>query len=151
MPPKPTLVGTSWTDWTRLATDDELEEELEDPKSLAQEIWDTHVPENFKSLHLPTFDGKSDPLEHLIAVSTQPAIIEVAEPLKCKLYFGTLNDVTLEWYMNLPRNIIKGYMSRKPPWAFSINVKLTLNLSNNTSSGSVRPQLTCKTQTKKCL
>jgi hypothetical protein len=52
-------------------TDDELVEELEEPRSLAHAIWDAHVPENFKSPHLPTFDGKSNPLEHLIAVATQ--------------------------------------------------------------------------------
>ncbi|PNX74145.1 hypothetical protein L195_g030060 [Trifolium pratense] len=60
-------------------TEDDTPENL---KSLAQALWDTIVPPNFKMPHLPTFDGKSDPLEHLMAVSTQTAIIGAEEHLK---------------------------------------------------------------------
>ncbi|MCI40414.1 hypothetical protein A2U01_0061647, partial [Trifolium medium] len=51
---------------------------------LAQTLWDAKVPEGFKSPHLPTFDGKTDPLEHLMAVGTQTVIIGAPEHLKCK-------------------------------------------------------------------
>jgi hypothetical protein len=43
------------------------------------------VPENFKIPHLPTFDGKTDLSERLMAVGTQTAIIGAADHLKCKL------------------------------------------------------------------
>ncbi|MCI59920.1 hypothetical protein A2U01_0081175, partial [Trifolium medium] len=65
------------------------------------------VPENFKTPHLPVFDGKSDPAEHLMAVGTQTAIIGVAEHLKCKPLSGTFKDAALRWYMNLPKNSIE--------------------------------------------
>ncbi|MCI41422.1 hypothetical protein A2U01_0062655, partial [Trifolium medium] len=69
--------------------------EIREPQPLAQEIWDALVPENFKVPNLPSFDEKTDPLEHLIAVDTQTAIIGVSEPLKCKLLSGTFKDAAL--------------------------------------------------------
>ncbi|MCI57815.1 hypothetical protein A2U01_0079066, partial [Trifolium medium] len=42
----------------------------ETSQPLAQALWDTQVPPNFKIPHLPTFDGKTDPLEHLMTVGT---------------------------------------------------------------------------------
>ncbi|MCI31238.1 hypothetical protein A2U01_0052450, partial [Trifolium medium] len=71
------------------------EEEIIESQPLSQALWDSRVPENFKTPHLPTFDGKSDPLEHLMAVGTQTAIIGAAEHLKCKLLSGTFKDVAL--------------------------------------------------------
>ncbi|MCI64122.1 hypothetical protein A2U01_0085379, partial [Trifolium medium] len=49
---------------------------------LDQALWDTQVTPNFKIPHLPTFDGKTDPLEHLMAVGTQTSIIGATEHLK---------------------------------------------------------------------
>ncbi|MCI42139.1 hypothetical protein A2U01_0063375, partial [Trifolium medium] len=84
-------------------------EALEDSQPLTQALWETQVPPNFKIPHLPTFDGKTDPLEHLMAVGTQTSIIGAEEHLKCKLLSGTFKDAALRWYMNLPRNSITGY------------------------------------------
>ncbi|KAK2365190.1 hypothetical protein QL285_089970 [Trifolium repens] len=82
------------------------EDEINDSQPLAQALWDARVPENFKTPHLPTFDEKTDPSEHLMAVGTQTAIIGAADHLKCKLLSGTLKEAALRWYMNLPRNSI---------------------------------------------
>ncbi|GAU24687.1 hypothetical protein TSUD_322950 [Trifolium subterraneum] len=68
------------------------------------------VPDYFKSPHLPTFDGKTGPLEHLMAVGTQTAIIGGPEHLRCKLLSGTFKDAALRWYMNLPKNSIENYV-----------------------------------------
>ncbi|GAU41187.1 hypothetical protein TSUD_89830 [Trifolium subterraneum] len=78
-------------------------------KPLRQSLWDFKVPDNFKSPHLPTFDGKTDPVEHLMTVGTQTAIIGAPEHLRCKLLSGTLKDAALRWYMNLPNNSIESY------------------------------------------
>ncbi|MCI62636.1 hypothetical protein A2U01_0083893, partial [Trifolium medium] len=43
--------------------DEEEEEDVLESQSLAEEFWDAPVPENFKIRSLPTFDGKTDPLE----------------------------------------------------------------------------------------
>ncbi|KAK2450506.1 hypothetical protein QL285_009619 [Trifolium repens] len=64
---------------------DNDEDEINNSQPLAQILWDARVPENFKTPHLPAFDGKTDPSEHLMAVGTQTAIIGDADHLKCKL------------------------------------------------------------------
>ncbi|KAK2427055.1 hypothetical protein QL285_025661 [Trifolium repens] len=84
-------------------------DEINDSQPQAQALWDARVPENFKTPHLPTFDGKTDPSEHLMAVGTQTAIIGVADHLKCKLLSGTLKEAALRWYMNLPKNSIEDW------------------------------------------
>ncbi|KAK2392509.1 hypothetical protein QL285_065861 [Trifolium repens] len=82
------------------------EDEINDSQPLAQALWDARVPENFKTPHLPTFDGKTDPSEHLMAVGMQTTIIGAADRLKCILLSSTLKEAVLRWYMNLPRNSI---------------------------------------------
>ena len=89
---------------------DQDEDQINDSQPLAQALWDARVPENFKTPHLPTFDGKTDPTEHLMAVGTQTAIIGAAEHLKCKLLSGTLKEAALRWYMNLPKNSIENWL-----------------------------------------
>ncbi|GAU46524.1 hypothetical protein TSUD_402540 [Trifolium subterraneum] len=82
---------------------------IQDSQPLAQALWDAQIPTNFKIPQLPTFEGKTDPLEHLMAVGTQTAIIGAEEHLKCKLLSSTLKDAALRWYMNLPKNSIASY------------------------------------------
>ncbi|GAU33948.1 hypothetical protein TSUD_148680 [Trifolium subterraneum] len=82
---------------------------IQDSQPLAQALWDAQVPVNFKIPQLPTFEGKIDPLEHLMAVGTQTSIIGAEEHLKCKLLSSTLKDAALRWYMNLPKNSIASY------------------------------------------
>jgi hypothetical protein len=61
------------------------EDNVEVCQPLAQALWDAQVPPNFEIPQLPSFDGKTDPLEHLMTVGTQIAIIGAEEHLKCKL------------------------------------------------------------------
>ncbi|GAU32075.1 hypothetical protein TSUD_53430 [Trifolium subterraneum] len=82
---------------------------IQDSQPLAQALWDAQVPANLKIPQLPTFEGKTDPLEHLMVVGTQTAIIGAEEHLKCKLLSNTLKDAALRWYMNLPKNSIASY------------------------------------------
>ncbi|KAK2394924.1 hypothetical protein QL285_056701 [Trifolium repens] len=89
---------------------DHDEDQINDSQPLAQALWDARVPENFKTPHLPTFDGKTDPTEHLMAVGTQTAITGAAEHLKCKLLSGTLKEAALRWYMNFPKNSIENWL-----------------------------------------
>ncbi|GAU40547.1 hypothetical protein TSUD_367500 [Trifolium subterraneum] len=88
---------------------DSYDESLIESQPLRQSLWDSKVPDNFKSPHLPTFYGKTDPVEHLMAVGTQTPIIGALEHLRYKLLSGTLKDAALRWYMNLPNNSIKSY------------------------------------------
>jgi hypothetical protein len=90
--------------------DNHDEDKINDSQPLAQALWDAKVPKNFKTPHLPTFDGKTDPSEHLMAVGTQTAIIGATYHLKCKLLSGTLKEAPLRWYMNLPKNSIESWL-----------------------------------------
>jgi hypothetical protein len=85
------------------------EEKFESSQPLVQALWDAQVPANFKIHELPSFDGKTDPLEHLMAVGTQTSIIGAEEHFKCKLFSSTFKDAALRWYMNLPNNSVTGY------------------------------------------
>ncbi|KAK2450503.1 hypothetical protein QL285_009616 [Trifolium repens] len=91
------------------ANSDSDEEELESSQPLVQALWDAQVPANFKIPKLPSFDGKTDPLEHLMVVGTQTSIIGAEEHLKCKLLSSTFKDAAHRWYMNLPNNSVTGY------------------------------------------
>ncbi|XP_045791855.1 uncharacterized protein LOC123886594 [Trifolium pratense] len=93
----------------KMISEEEEGENIMDVQPLAQHLWDTQITEAIKVPHLPTFDGKTDPREHLMAIGTQTAIINAPEHLKCKLLAGTFKDVALRWYMNLPRNSIESY------------------------------------------
>lgn len=85
-----------------------MEDPIE-PQSLKVEIWDDKVPNSFKPPLLATFDGKSDPYEHIITINTQMTTIEATNSLKYKLMVDTLKDVVLHWYMSLLRFFITNY------------------------------------------
>jgi hypothetical protein len=68
---------------------------MKDSQPLVQALWDAQVPANFKILQLPSFDSKTDPLEHLMAVRTQTSTIKAEKPLKCKLLSSTFKDAAL--------------------------------------------------------
>jgi len=80
-----------------------------EPQPLSAEIWNAPIPDNFKPPHLPTFDGRGDPMEHVTTFNNRMAVVGAADSLKCKLLAGTFNDAALRWYMNLPRFSIISY------------------------------------------
>ncbi|KAK2391050.1 hypothetical protein QL285_064544 [Trifolium repens] len=91
---------------------DQDEDQINDSQPLAQDLWDARVPENFKTPHLPKFDGKTDPTEHLMAVGTQTAIIGAAEHLKCKLLSGTLKEAALFTTRQNYAETLREYLAR---------------------------------------
>jgi len=80
-----------------------------EPQPLSTEIWMAPILENFKPPHLSSFDGKSDPMEHVTAFNTRMAFAGEPDSLKCKLLASTLSEAALRWYMNLPRFSIVSY------------------------------------------
>jgi len=85
--------------------DESHHDEMNDPEPqpLSAEIWGAPVPENIKSSHFSSFDGKSDPMEHVTVFNTRMAVVSTPDSLKCKLLVGTFSDAALRWYMDLPR------------------------------------------------
>ncbi|XP_024632850.1 uncharacterized protein [Medicago truncatula] len=80
-----------------------------EPQPFSTEIWNAPVPDNFKPPHLPTFNGRGDPSEHVTVFNTRMSVYGVADSLKCKLLAGTFADAALRWCMSLPRFSIVGY------------------------------------------
>lgn len=99
-----------------------LEEPL-DPQPLAESIWEYTMPENLKPPHLPSFDGKIDPQEHIIVVNNQKAIIGASNSPKCKLMVGTFKNVALHWNLNFTRTSVLRYsdLAKKMVQHFSTN------------------------------
>ena len=102
---------------------DEHETEPLEPQPLSQAIWEDAVPENFKPPVLASYDGKSDPQEHIISVNNTMALIGASDSLKCKLMAGTFRESALRWYMGLPRLSVVSYQdfNRKIIQQFSAN------------------------------
>ena len=75
------------------------------------------TPWFLRTSNCPTFDGRGDPMEHVIAFNTLMAVVGAADSLKCKLLVGTFSNVALRWYIILPRFSIVSYqdMIRKLP------------------------------------
>lgn len=71
------------------------DEKPADPRTLAANIWDAHVPENFKLPSLVSFNGKRNLHEHVVANNTQMVIIEVYDSIKCKLMVRTFKEIAL--------------------------------------------------------
>lgn len=74
-----------------------------EPQPVSAEIWNAPVLEGFKSPSLSSYDGKSDPVEHVTSFNTRMVV------LMAMLMAGTLFDVALCWYMNQPRFSIINY------------------------------------------
>lgn len=81
-----------------------------EPQPVSTEIWNAPVLEGFKSASLSSYDGKSDPIEHVTSFNTRMAVLMAPDSLKCKLLVGTLTDATLRWYKNQPRFSIINYL-----------------------------------------
>lgn len=60
---------------TQTVQDRDIKEETLDYKPLSEAIWDDQLPENFKPSSLMSFNGKTDPREHIIAINSQISIV----------------------------------------------------------------------------
>ncbi|XP_057457393.1 uncharacterized protein LOC130748205 [Lotus japonicus] len=65
------------------------------------------IPESLRTLVLDSYDGTTDPREHLAIFNTKMLINGATEQLKCKLFPGTLKNGALTWFSSLPpRSIV---------------------------------------------
>lgn len=94
---------------TQSLQDGDTKEEPLDPQPLSEVIWDDQVPENFKPSSLVSFNGKTDPQQHIIAINNQMVIIGAFDSLKCKLMVRNFLEGDLRWYMSLPQFSIISY------------------------------------------
>lgn len=94
---------------TKSLQEGDTKEEPIDSQPLSKVIWDDQVPKNFKPPMLVSFDGKTNPLEHIIVINNQMTIAGTSDSLKCKLMVVTFKEGALRWHMSLPRFSIISY------------------------------------------
>jgi len=58
-----------------------LQREMDDPdpQPLSAKIWNTPVPENFKVPSLSSYDGKGNPVQHVMAFNTRMSVVGVVD------------------------------------------------------------------------
>ncbi|GKV39547.1 hypothetical protein SLEP1_g47305 [Rubroshorea leprosula] len=65
--------------------------------------------EGFKIPHLETYDGSSDPDEHLHTYQAIMRIQNANDAMMCKVFPATLKSTARRWYHKLPRHSIDSY------------------------------------------
>ncbi|CAL1407500.1 unnamed protein product [Linum trigynum] len=76
---------------------------------LAKSLFKTQVPSNFSSLGLPTYNGSSDPADHLSAFILKMQLINATDADLCKAFPVTFGGHCRTWYTSLPEGIIENF------------------------------------------
>src|ERR1044072_3139473 len=73
----------------------------------SEEIEATPIPDNLNTLKMDTYDGTTDPVDHLASFNTKMLIYRVNDQLKCKLFPPTLKKAANAWFGSLsPRTVL---------------------------------------------
>nr|XP_043633418.1 uncharacterized protein LOC122604605 [Erigeron canadensis] len=77
-------------------------------------IADVEIPKKFSAPHIKTYDGTTDPEEHvaqyLERMETVPIPIDLTEACLCKGFGATLSGAALKWLLNLPTGSITSFV-----------------------------------------
>src|ERR1044072_5327850 len=68
----------------------------------SQEIEALPIPDNLNTLKIDTYDGTTDPVDHLASFNTKMLVYRVNDQLKCKLFPPTLKKTANVWFGSLP-------------------------------------------------
>ncbi|XP_057423552.1 uncharacterized protein LOC130717361 [Lotus japonicus] len=81
-----------------------------DFQPFTEDIANTTVPDNLKTLVLDSYYGDSDPKDHLVYFNTKMVIVGASDALKCKMLPSTLKKSAMTWFTTLPPRSIAGFM-----------------------------------------
>ena len=58
---------------------------------------------------IPSYEGKSNPSDHLDVFNDQMDLLQVNNLAKCRCFAITLTQVAKKWFHNLPANSIQSW------------------------------------------
>ncbi|XP_031104440.1 uncharacterized protein LOC116007921 [Ipomoea triloba] len=67
------------------------------------------VPKDFKFPSMPTYDGSSDPSDHLIGFQAKMLIAGAKDPMYCRVFVSTLEGIARDWFISLPRGSVSTF------------------------------------------
>ncbi|XP_057437999.1 uncharacterized protein LOC130730105 [Lotus japonicus] len=62
-----------------------------------------------KNIVLETYNGKSDPKEHMLYFNTKMVITAASDAVKCRMFPATFKGTTMAWFTTLPRGSITNF------------------------------------------
>nr|GME05145.1 uncharacterized protein LOC109158413 [Ipomoea batatas] len=67
------------------------------------------VLKDFKFPSMPTYDGSSDPSDHLMGFQAKMLIVGAKDPMYCRVFVSTLEGIARDWFISLPRGSVSTF------------------------------------------
>lgn len=67
------------------------------------------VPSNFTHLKLETYDGSTDPTQHMMRFTLQMYVYNASDNICCRIFPSSLIGKALAWYAHLPPRSISSF------------------------------------------
>ena len=67
------------------------------------------LPHKFHMLHIDSYDGVKDPLDHLKTFKTLMHLQGVADEIMCRVFLTTLKGVARIWFSRLTPNLVSTF------------------------------------------